>query len=108
MLGLCHVSFAHVTTAAKQLIQQWGWPNPQLLHHRHLQLNASILWLAFCSSVLVLSLQEDAFQERVVQIRRVTKVVKGGKQLSFRAVVSTQPAEASTQQNQRGRMHAGR
>merc|ERR1719386_287917 len=26
-------------------------------------------------------------QERVVQIRRVTKVVKGGKQLSFRAVV---------------------
>ena len=33
-------------------------------------------------------LQEDNFQERVVQIRRVTKVVKGGKQLSFRAVVS--------------------
>ena len=31
---------------------------------------------------------EDQFQERVVQIRRVTKVVKGGKQLSFRAVVS--------------------
>jgi len=27
------------------------------------------------------------FEERVVQIRRVTKVVKGGKQLSFRAVV---------------------
>jgi len=27
------------------------------------------------------------WQERVVQIRRVTKVVKGGKQLSFRAVV---------------------
>lgn len=31
--------------------------------------------------------KEDNFQERVVQIRRVTKVVKGGKQLSFRAVV---------------------
>ena len=30
---------------------------------------------------------EDEFQERVVQVRRVTKVVKGGKQLSFRAVV---------------------
>jgi hypothetical protein len=32
--------------------------------------------------------ENDGFQERVVQIRRVTKVVKGGKQLSFRAVVS--------------------
>merc|ERR1719335_1581818 len=31
--------------------------------------------------------KEEKFQERVVQIRRVTKVVKGGKQLSFRAVV---------------------
>ncbi|KAL4857752.1 30S ribosomal protein S5 [Chlorella vulgaris] len=31
--------------------------------------------------------EDDSFQERVVQIRRVTKVVKGGKQLSFRAVV---------------------
>jgi small subunit ribosomal protein S5 len=31
--------------------------------------------------------KEETFQERVVQIRRVTKVVKGGKQLSFRAVV---------------------
>lgn len=29
----------------------------------------------------------DNFEERVVQVRRVTKVVKGGKQLSFRAVV---------------------
>ena len=27
------------------------------------------------------------WKERVVQIRRVTKVVKGGKKLSFRAVV---------------------
>lgn len=27
---------------------------------------------------------DDGFQERVVQVRRVTKVVKGGKQLSFR------------------------
>jgi small subunit ribosomal protein S5 len=27
------------------------------------------------------------WQERVVQIRRVTKVVKGGKKLSFRAIV---------------------
>lgn len=26
----------------------------------------------------------DGFQERVVQVRRVTKVVKGGKQMSFR------------------------
>lgn len=30
---------------------------------------------------------KDGFEERVVQVRRVTKVVKGGKQLSFRAVV---------------------
>ncbi|XP_024389370.1 uncharacterized protein [Physcomitrium patens] len=30
---------------------------------------------------------EDKMEERVVQIRRVTKVVKGGKQMSFRAVV---------------------
>ena len=29
----------------------------------------------------------DGFSERVVQVRRVTKVVKGGKQMSFRAVV---------------------
>ena len=32
--------------------------------------------------------EDDGFSERVVQVRRVTKVVKGGKQLSFRAVVS--------------------
>ncbi|GAP95287.1 30S ribosomal protein S5 [Leptolyngbya sp. NIES-2104] len=31
--------------------------------------------------------KESEFQERVVQIRRVTKVVKGGKKLSFRAIV---------------------
>jgi len=31
--------------------------------------------------------QDDGFDEQVVQVRRVTKVVKGGKQLSFRAVV---------------------
>merc|ERR1712039_54671 len=31
--------------------------------------------------------KDEKFQERVVQIRRVTKVVKGGKKLSFRAVV---------------------
>lgn len=31
--------------------------------------------------------EKTEWQERVVQIRRVTKVVKGGKQLSFRAVV---------------------
>ncbi|KAJ7271450.1 hypothetical protein O6H91_Y395200 [Diphasiastrum complanatum] len=30
---------------------------------------------------------KDNLEERVVQIRRVTKVVKGGKQLSFRAIV---------------------
>ncbi|KAK1279577.1 hypothetical protein QJS04_geneDACA014268 [Acorus gramineus] len=30
---------------------------------------------------------KDGFDERVVQVRRVTKVVKGGKQMSFRAVV---------------------
>ncbi|GAB4826973.1 ribosomal protein S5 [Ancistrocladus abbreviatus] len=29
----------------------------------------------------------DGFEERVVQVRRVTKVVKGGKQLRFRAIV---------------------
>lgn len=31
--------------------------------------------------------KETDWQERVVQIKRVTKVVKGGKKLSFRAVV---------------------
>lgn len=31
--------------------------------------------------------KEIDWQERVVQIRRVTKVVKGGKKLSFRAIV---------------------
>src|SRR5438105_15522908 len=31
---------------------------------------------------------ESEWQEKVVQIRRVTKVVKGGKKLSFRAVVA--------------------
>lgn len=31
--------------------------------------------------------RESDWQERVVQIRRVTKVVKGGKKLSFRAIV---------------------
>jgi len=31
--------------------------------------------------------KETAFQERVIQIRRVSKVVKGGKKLSFRAIV---------------------
>ncbi|XP_024392428.1 small ribosomal subunit protein uS5c [Physcomitrium patens] len=30
---------------------------------------------------------DDKMEERVVQVRRVTKVVKGGKQMSFRAVV---------------------
>lgn len=29
----------------------------------------------------------DGFEERVVQVRRVTKVVKGGKKLNFRAIV---------------------
>ncbi|KAJ0982943.1 hypothetical protein J5N97_011198 [Dioscorea zingiberensis] len=31
--------------------------------------------------------RNDGFEERVVQVRRVTKVVKGGKKLSFRAIV---------------------
>ena len=31
--------------------------------------------------------KESEWQERVVQIRRVTKVVKGGKKLSFRAII---------------------
>nr|WDA98989.1 ribosomal protein S5 [Sciadococcus taiwanensis] len=31
--------------------------------------------------------KEDGWQERVIQIRRVSKVVKGGKKLSFRAIV---------------------
>lgn len=31
--------------------------------------------------------KENSWQERVVQIRRVSKVVKGGKKLSFRAIV---------------------
>ena len=31
--------------------------------------------------------EKSDWQERVVQIRRVTKVVKGGKKLSFRAIV---------------------
>eukprot|EP00959_Pyramimonas_sp_CCMP1952_P234475 4899268-Pyramimonas_sp.AAC.1 len=31
--------------------------------------------------------EDDGFEERVVQVRRVTKVVKGGKQMAFSAVV---------------------
>lgn len=31
--------------------------------------------------------KDSNFQERVIQIRRVSKVVKGGKKLSFRAIV---------------------
>ena len=31
--------------------------------------------------------KETEWQERVVQVRRVTKVVKGGKKLSFRAIL---------------------
>lgn len=31
--------------------------------------------------------EDPEFEERVVQVRRVTKVVKGGKQMAFRAVV---------------------
>jgi small subunit ribosomal protein S5 len=31
--------------------------------------------------------EEKEWQERIIQIRRVTKVVKGGKKMSFRAVV---------------------
>jgi small subunit ribosomal protein S5 len=31
--------------------------------------------------------KDSGFQERVIQIRRVSKVVKGGKKLSFRAIV---------------------
>ncbi|KAL5981870.1 ribosomal protein S5 [Asimina triloba] len=31
--------------------------------------------------------KDDMFEERLVQVRRVTKVVKGGKQLQFRAVL---------------------
>ena len=31
--------------------------------------------------------KDSEWQERVVQIRRVTKVVKGGKKLSFRVIV---------------------
>lgn len=30
---------------------------------------------------------ENQWEERVVQVRRVTKVVKGGKKLSFRAIL---------------------
>ena len=31
--------------------------------------------------------EENSWEERVVQVKRVTKVVKGGKKLSFRAVI---------------------
>lgn len=31
--------------------------------------------------------EENSWEERVVQVRRVTKVVKGGKKLSFRAII---------------------
>lgn len=31
--------------------------------------------------------QESSWEERVVQVKRVTKVVKGGKKLSFRAIL---------------------
>lgn len=37
----------------------------------------------------------DGFQERVVQVRRVTKVVKGGKQMSFRHGPLFTPANCS-------------
>ncbi|KAJ4789941.1 30S ribosomal protein S5 [Rhynchospora pubera] len=36
---------------------------------------------------LIVTKPVDDFEERVIQVRRVTKVVKGGKNLSFRAVV---------------------
>jgi len=39
--------------------------------------------------------ENDGMEERLVQIRRVTKVVKGGKQLSFRAVVVVGDGEGS-------------
>lgn len=32
--------------------------------------------------------EEKEWQERIIQIRRVTKVVKGGKKMSFRAIVA--------------------
>ena len=31
--------------------------------------------------------EENQWEERVVQVKRVTKVVKGGKKLSFRAIL---------------------
>ena len=31
---------------------------------------------------------ESEWEEKIIQVRRVTKVVKGGKKLSFRAVVA--------------------
>jgi small subunit ribosomal protein S5 len=34
--------------------------------------------------------EETTWQERVIQIRRVSKVVKGGKKLSFRAIVGNE------------------
>ena len=33
--------------------------------------------------------QQSEWKEQVIQVRRVTKVVKGGKKLSFRAIVVT-------------------
>src|ERR1700735_764711 len=32
--------------------------------------------------------QQSEWEEKIIQVRRVTKVVKGGKKLSFRAVVA--------------------
>jgi len=39
--------------------------------------------------------EEEKLKEKVVQIRRICKVVKGGKKLSFRAVVIVGDAEGS-------------
>lgn len=40
------------------------------------------------SAQLTLTKQASEWKEKVIQIRRVTKVVKGGKKLSFRAIVA--------------------
>ena len=47
-------------------------------------LGAGTTSMPFCAGVLTLLIRGCSSQERVVQVSRVTKVVKGGKSMSFR------------------------
>ncbi len=40
--------------------------------------------------------EQSEWEEKIIQVRRVTKVVKGGKKLSFRAVVAVGNGKGSS------------